>query len=112
MTPTLETPCLTQGKWLTCSTDSRRVDGHEYCGQCFPNGEDSVARFGVETFLLGRFSSGKLHRSVDTGKEADTSMFGTDNPDRTLASRLLNDEVEVAHQFEWDRQHSPTGGDA
>ncbi|GGN92182.1 hypothetical protein [Haloarcula pellucida] len=111
MTLTLETPCNTKGKWLTCPTDSRRADDREYCGQCFPDGEDSVAEFGVETYLLTFKNGTRLHRSVDTGEEADTSGFGDhDYPDERLADKLASDDVTLDHEFEWDRQRS--GGDA
>ncbi|MBX0323855.1 hypothetical protein EGH21_12525 [Halomicroarcula sp. F13] len=109
MTVTLETPCLTDGNWVRRSADSRGVDGHDLCDQCFPDGWDTVAEKDVETFLTTGRTRSKLHRSIDTGDDADTSGFGDhDYPDQTLASRVLNDEVTVEHEFEWDR----AGGDA
>ncbi len=109
MTITAQTPCLAQGNWVRRSIDSRFVDQHELCDQCFPDGWDTVAEKDVETFLTTRRTGSKLHRSIDTGDDADTSECGThEYPDRTLASQLLNGEVTVEHEFEWDR----AGGDA
>ncbi|WP_424001227.1 hypothetical protein ACOZ4I_15795 [Haloarcula salina] len=111
MTPevTLETPCLANGRWQRTAVDSTRVADFDFCSQCFPDGEATVDEKGVETFLFTAKNGSKLHRSVDTGDDADTSEFGNhDYPDQNLAAKLADPTTSLDHEFEWDKQ----GGDA
>jgi len=106
--PTRETPCLANGRWQRLPSDSARVADFDLCRQCFPDGEVSVAAKDIETFLFTAKNGSKLHRSIDTGDDADTSEFGNhDYPEETLAAKLTGD-ASLDHEFEWDKQ----GGDA
>ncbi|AJF26830.1 hypothetical protein SG26_14395 [Haloarcula sp. CBA1115] len=105
---TLETPCLANGHWQRLPADSTRVAEFDLCGQCFPDGWDTVSEKDVGTFLFTAKNGSKLHRSIDTGDDADTSQFGNhDYPDETLAAKLAGG-ASLDHEFEWDKQ----GGDA
>jgi hypothetical protein len=111
MTPevTLETPCLANGRWQDIPADSTRVGDFDLCSQCFPDGEATVSEKDIETFLFTAKNGSKLHRSIDTGDDADTSEFGNhDYPDETLAAQLADPSTTLDHEFEWDTQ----GGDA
>jgi len=106
---TLEVPCLANGRWQALPADSPRVENFDHCGQCFPDGEATVDEKGVETFLFTAKNGSKLHRSIDTGDDADTSGFGDhDYPEETLAAKLAQPDASLDHEFEWDQQ----GGDA
>ncbi|GGK64495.1 hypothetical protein [Haloarcula sebkhae] len=110
MTPqvTLETPCLADGRWQPLPADSARVDNLGFCNQCFPDDWETVSEKDVETLLFTAKNGSKLHRSIDTGDDADTSEFGNhDYPEETLAAKLAGD-ASLDHEFEWDTQ----GGDA
>ncbi|WP_254272250.1 hypothetical protein [Haloarcula marina] len=63
-------------------------------------------------YLITYKNGTKLHRSVDTGEELDSSEFGNHGyPDDTLTDRLASGKASLDHEFEWDRQHT-TGDDA
>jgi len=107
---TRETPCLTKGRWQLMGVDSSRVDGFDLCSQCFPEGWDSVDAKDIETFLYTTKNGTKLHRSIDTGDDADTDIFGDHGyPEENLATKLADPDASLDHEFEWDRQQ---GGDA
>ncbi|KOX92834.1 hypothetical protein AMS69_10270 [Haloarcula rubripromontorii] len=108
-TVTLEVPCAANGRWQPLPADSPRVEGFDFCGQCFPDDWDTVEEKDVETFLYTTKNGTKLHRSIDTGDDADTSAFGDhDYPEENLAAKLAQPDASLDHEFEWDQE----GGDA